>query len=64
MQVSFLNLRAQHDPLRQEISAAIQEVIDSSAFAGGSFVAGFEQDFAPFCGSKFAVGLGHGTEAL
>ncbi len=64
MQVPFLNLRAQHDPLRQEISAAIQEVIDSSAFAGGSFVAGFEQDFAMFCGSRFAVGLGHGTEAL
>ena len=64
MQVPFLNLRAQHDPLRQEIAAAIQEVIDSSAFAGGPFVAAFEQDFAPFCGTRFAVGLGHGTEAL
>jgi dTDP-4-amino-4,6-dideoxygalactose transaminase len=64
MQVPFLNLRAQHDPLRHEISTAIQEVIDSSAFAGGSFVAAFEKDFAPYCGAKFAIGLGHGTEAL
>jgi dTDP-4-amino-4,6-dideoxygalactose transaminase len=64
MQVPFLNLRAQHDPLRQEITAAIQEVIDSNAFAGGPFVAGFEKDFAPYCGTRFAVGLGHGTEAL
>jgi len=39
MQVPFLNLRAPHDALRNEINAAIQEVIDSNAFAGGPFVA-------------------------
>ena len=38
MQVPFLNLKAQHDPLRAELLASIQEVIDRSAFAGGTFV--------------------------
>src|SRR4026209_2406779 len=64
MHVPFLNLRAAHDPLRAEFITAIQEVIDSSAFAGGPFVAKFEADFAAFCHSAHAIGLGNGTDAL
>src|SRR6187402_3329458 len=64
MHVLFLNLKAQHDPLKQEIASAIQEVIESSAFAGGPFVERFEQDFAAHCGTRHAIGLGSGTEAL
>ena len=62
--VPFLDLKAQHDPLRAEILAAIGEVIDSSAFAGGPFVAKFEDEFAAFCGTRFCVGVGNGTDAL
>src|SRR5687768_10001159 len=64
MQVPFLNLRAAHDPLRAEFLAAFNEVIDTSAFAGGAFVAKFEADFAAFCRSEHAIGLGNGTDAL
>jgi len=64
MQVPFLNLRAPHDLLRGEINAAIQEVIDSNAFAGGPFVAKFEEDFAKFCDTKYSIGVGNGTDAL
>jgi dTDP-4-amino-4,6-dideoxygalactose transaminase len=64
MQVPFLNLRAAHEPLRSELIAAIEEVIDSSAFAGGPFVARFEEEFARFCGTAHAIGLGNGTDAL
>ena len=64
MQVPFLNLRAQHDPLRAELLASIQEVIDTSAFAGGPFVAKFEEDFAKFCQTRYAIGVGNGTDAL
>ena len=64
MRVPFLDLRAQHDPIRAELLAAINEVIDSSAFAGGPFVARFEEDFAAFCKTAHAVGVGNGTDAL
>jgi dTDP-4-amino-4,6-dideoxygalactose transaminase len=64
MHVPFLNLRAAHDPLRAELLAAIAEVIDTSAFAGGPFVAKFEADFAAFCKTEHAIGLGNGTDAL
>jgi dTDP-4-amino-4,6-dideoxygalactose transaminase len=62
--VPFLNLRAQHDPLRAELIDAMQQVIDASAFAGGPFVARFEQEFASFCETRHAVGVSNGTEAL
>src|SRR4051812_8684254 len=64
MQVPFLNLRLHHEPIRAELRAAIEEVIDSSAFAGGKFVELFESDFAQFCGAQFASGVGNGTDAL
>ena len=43
MSVPFLNLKAQHQPLKAEILAAVGEVLDSAAFAGGPYVAKFEE---------------------
>jgi len=62
--VPFLDLKAHHAPLRAEFDQAIGEVIDSGAFAGGPFVAQFENEFAAFCGSRHAIGVGNGTDAL
>ncbi len=64
MRVPFLDLRAQHDPLHEEILTAVREVIEASAFAGGPFVEKFEKDFVAYCRTNFALGLGSGTEAL
>lgn len=64
MKVPFLDLKAHHESLRTELDAAIREVIDSGAFAGGPFVERFEEDFAKFCGVPYSVGVGNGTDAL
>jgi dTDP-4-amino-4,6-dideoxygalactose transaminase len=64
IQVPFLDLKSHHAPLRSELNAAIKEVIDECAFAGGPFVERFEADFAAYCDCPYAVGLGSGTEAL
>ena len=48
----------------EEINGAIREVIESAAFAGGPFVARFEEDFAAYCDCRHAIGVGSGTEAL
>ena len=64
MNVPFLDLKAQYAAIKDEIHAAIAEVMESTAFAGGPFVAGFEQEFAGFCGCKHAIGVGNGTDAL
>lgn len=64
MKVPFLDLKAQYDSMRQDIAGAIQQVFDKTAFAGGPFVAQFEQEFAGFCGAKRCIGVGSGTDAL
>src|SRR3984885_7776157 len=64
MKVPFLDIKSQNEPLREEISKAIQEVIDEAAFAGGPFVVRFEADFADYCDCPHAIGVGSGTEAL
>lgn len=64
MQVPFHNLRLQHEAMRDELRAAIEEVIDGSAFAGGPYVERFEQEFARFCEVRHASGVANGTEAL
>ena len=64
MKVTFVDLKAQYSEIRSDIDRAIRDVIDSTAFAGGPFVAAFEKDFAAFCGCKHAVGSSSGTSAL
>jgi dTDP-4-amino-4,6-dideoxygalactose transaminase len=64
MKVPFLNLKVQYESIKDEINDAIQQVIDSCAFAGGPFVEEFEMNFAKFCNCEHAVGVGSGTEAL
>ena len=64
MKVPFLDLKAHHQPIREQIDAAIARVIDAGAFAGGPFVAQFEKEFAAYCAAAHAVGVGNGTDAL
>lgn len=64
MNVPFLDLKAQYKSIKDEVHAAIDEVIEKTAFAGGPFVAAFEQEFARFCNCKHAIGVGNGTDAL
>lgn len=64
MKVPFLDLTAHHQPIREQLDAAIRDVIDSNAFAGGPFVAAFEREFAQYCGASFGMGVGNGTDAL
>lgn len=64
MPVPFLDLKAHHDPIREEIMQIIGEVVDRNAFAGGPYVESFENAFAQYCNVAHAIGVGSGTESL
>ena len=51
-------------PLRRELSAAIDRVIDSERFILGPEVAAFERELAAYCGASHAVGVANGTDAI
>ncbi len=64
LRVPFLDLAAQHEPLRAALHAALDELIDDSAFILGPKVAAFEEAFAAHCGVAHAIGVSSGTAAL
>ncbi len=64
MPVPFLDLKAQYQVIKDEVNAAMQEVIEKNAFAGGPFVEKFEKAFAAYCQTEHAIGVSSGTSAL
>ncbi len=64
MAISLVNLRRQHDELRDELRDAIDQVIDRGDFVLGSEVESFEEEFAAYCGAKHCVTVGSGLDAL
>ncbi len=64
MHVRFLALDRQTARLRDELDTAVARVLESGRFVLGEELEGFEAEFAKFCGTRFAVGVASGTDAL
>ena len=64
MSIPWVNLTTQHQNLRVEINAAIQGVLDRADFILGEDVHKLEEEFAAYCGTKYAVGVDNGLSAL
>lgn len=62
--IPFVDLKAQYATIRDEIRAAMDEVLESTQFILGSAVDAFEADFARYLGVRHAVGVGSGLDAL
>jgi dTDP-4-amino-4,6-dideoxygalactose transaminase len=64
MHVPFVDLKAQYLRLKDELDAAIAEVVSATAFIGGRYAAVFETLFAEYIGVEHCVAVGNGTDAL
>lgn len=62
--VPFSDISGQYRSLKAQIDAVVSEVLESGAYAGGPFVARFEQVFAAAQGLPYCAGLNSGTSAL
>lgn len=62
--VPLLDLKAQNDPLREDIRLAIDRVISSQRFVLGPEVEALERELAAYCGAEYAIGVSSGTDAL
>jgi dTDP-4-amino-4,6-dideoxygalactose transaminase len=62
--ITFANLARQHALLRDDIDAAIGDVLASGAFILGPRVAEFETAFAAYCGAGHGIAVNSGTSAL
>ncbi|MEM8892769.1 MAG: DegT/DnrJ/EryC1/StrS family aminotransferase, partial [Bacteroidota bacterium] len=50
--------------MKEEIMEAVEKVMSSGWFILGPEVKAFEESFAQLCGTKYAVGVADGTDAL
>jgi dTDP-4-amino-4,6-dideoxygalactose transaminase len=64
IEVPATNLQIQHQPLMPALLSAIESVLSSGMFILGSEVQRFESRIAERCGTRFAVGVADGTDAL
>ncbi len=62
--IQFLDLKSINDQYKKELLDAIQNVTNSGWYILGEEVERFEKEFANYCGTKYAVGVGSGLDAL
>ena len=64
MMIPFLDLKDINQQYRSELIEACTRVIDSGWYIGGAELESFEQNFADYCGTQFAIGVANGLDAL
>lgn len=62
--VPFADLGAMTREQREELDETWARTLEGSSFIGGKYVQAFEEEWAAACGTRFAIGVGNGTDAL
>ena len=62
--IPLVDLKAQYATIRAEVREAIDGVLESMQLTIGPNVRAFDQEWAAYCGTKHAIGVGSGTDAL
>ena len=64
MNIPFLDLKRLHCDIQPELDKASQRVMHSGWYILGQEVEAFEEEFARYCDSSYAIGVGSGLDAL
>lgn len=62
--IPFLDLKGINAQYRAELMQACTRVIDSGWYIQGNEHKEFEKEFAAYCGTKYAIGVANGLDAL
>ncbi|WP_429115855.1 DegT/DnrJ/EryC1/StrS family aminotransferase [Aeromonas veronii] len=62
--INFLDLKAINNQYQQELKDACARVIDSGWYIMGNELTQFETEFSAYCGTKHAIGVANGLDAL
>jgi dTDP-4-amino-4,6-dideoxygalactose transaminase len=64
MKVPMLDVRAHHRPMEAELLSALKSVMDSGAYIMGPEVGRLEDRVAEYLGTRHAIGVSSGTDAI
>ena len=62
--IKFLDLEKVNNRFRSEIDFRIKQILDKGWYLQGEENEKFSKDFAAFCGTKYALGVANGLDAL
>ena len=62
--IAFIDLKAQRKRIAERLDRAIKRVLDHGQFIMGPEVADLEARLAGFCGARYCITCGNGTDAL
>jgi dTDP-4-amino-4,6-dideoxygalactose transaminase len=62
--IPFFDAKREHAAIRQEISKAVEQVLDSGRFVLGDELNAFETEFSSYVGAKHGIGVNSGSDAL
>lgn len=62
--IKFLDLEKINNRFRKEMNARIQDILDSGWYLSGKWNDEFAKHFAKFCGTKHAIGVANGLDAI
>lgn len=63
-QIKRIDLSRNYEAHAEEYLAAIEQVCKDTAFSGGKYADAFDEEFASYVGTRYAVGVNNGTSAL
>lgn len=64
MKIPLIDLKRQIKSIRAELKREVNRVIEDGWFVLGENLKKFEKEFAEYCETRFAIGVGSGTDAL
>ncbi|MCX7795647.1 MAG: DegT/DnrJ/EryC1/StrS family aminotransferase [bacterium] len=64
MRIPSFDLKRQYQNLKMEINQILQEVMERGQFILGENVTSLESEVSTYCGTKYAIGVASGTDAL
>ena len=64
MKVAYIHLGLQHKDIKKQMLDSVEKLLDSGQFILGEETQKFEKSFASLCQTKYALGVGNGTDTM
>lgn len=64
MKIPFVSFEKMHTEIESDIMGKLKDIYNKNIFIQGDELKKFEEEFAAYCGTKYAVGCGTGLDAL
>lgn len=62
--IPAMNVSRQYESIMDELDSKVLDILHSGQYILGSVVEEFEREFAEYCGTRYAIGVGNGSDAL